>query len=131
MAILEDDPVTAAEHLHQALEVASRVGVPYLLAGCLEGLAIAAIMEHQLDMGGRLFGTAERVRQETGLHDLPSERPLYEHHIMAAMTALGQGRWLAGVAHGKTMTVEEVTALQPPVLTDSRDRHGRPGVQSH
>jgi tetratricopeptide (TPR) repeat protein len=36
-AILEDDPVAAAEHLHQALEIASRVGVPYLLAGCSEG----------------------------------------------------------------------------------------------
>ncbi|MCA1705883.1 MAG: tetratricopeptide repeat protein [Actinobacteria bacterium] len=108
VAILEDDPVTAAEHLHQALEVASRVGVPYLLAGCLECLAIAAIMEDRLDMGARLFGTAERVRQEAGLHDLPSERSLYEAHIGAATTALGEDRWLAGVAQGKTMAVEDV-----------------------
>jgi tetratricopeptide (TPR) repeat protein len=110
-ALLEENAAAAEDHLLSALRIATRMGSPYLVAGCLEGLAIAMMMGGRLQEGACMFGAAQRVRQQSGLHEIPSERSLYEEQIAAAMTALGQDRWVKAVAQGKAMTVDEVVRV--------------------
>jgi predicted ATPase/class 3 adenylate cyclase/Tfp pilus assembly protein PilF len=120
VALLEENAAKAEGHFVSALQIGTRVGSPYLVAGCLEGLSIAVMMGGRLYAGACLFGAAQRARQEGGLHDVPSERSLYEVHIAAAMTALGPERWLEGVTQGGAMTADEAArvALMEDVKND-------------
>ena len=106
-ALLEEDPASAESYLLSALQIGTRVRSPYLVAGCLEGLAIATMMNERVHKGALLLGAAERVREQAGLHETPSERSLYEEHIVAGMASLGQEQWRHIVAQGKATTVEE------------------------
>jgi predicted ATPase/class 3 adenylate cyclase len=110
-AMLEKDFALARTHFLSALEISARIGSLYLIAGCLEGIAIATMIVGRPRLGARLFGAAQRVRQQGNLPEIPSERALYEHHLAAAMATLGDETWRKVVAEGQTMTVEQALQL--------------------
>jgi predicted ATPase/class 3 adenylate cyclase/Tfp pilus assembly protein PilF len=110
-AMLEEDCALARSNFLSALEIAARVGSLYLVAGSLEGMAITTMIDGRPHLGARLFGAAQRVREQGRLPEIPLERALYEHHLAAAMATLGDETWREAVAEGQTMTAEQALHL--------------------
>jgi hypothetical protein len=78
----------------------------------LEGLAAAEAPLGQAIAAARLWGAAERLRQESGAPLPPSERPRYERHVAAARASLEDDTAFAAAwAEGRAMPLERAIGL--------------------
>ncbi len=61
----------------------------------------------QLQRAVRLYGAAERVREEVGLGISPSQRADYDQNVDGARAGLGDQAFAAGWAEGRAMTMAQ------------------------
>ena len=91
------------ESVTMSLELADRNGI----AQGLECLAKVAVGTDAPARAARLWGTAERVREEIGQAMLLNHRPSYNRAVAAARTALGDDAFALAWREGREMTLEE------------------------
>lgn len=89
------------------------------IAALLESLASLAAAETQstvhdpqsaMQRGARLWGAAERLREEIGAPLPPNGREWYDQKVAAVQTALGEERFRRAWVMGKNMTMEQAIA---------------------
>jgi hypothetical protein len=73
----------------------------------LECFARIAVATGASARGARLWGTAERVREEIGLPMLLNHRPSYNRALAAARIALGDEAFSLAWREGREMTLED------------------------
>lgn len=101
LAELEGHLEEAWNLAHGALEVLSDYGDRVGVVSALETVASVAVSTGRADMGTRLLGAAERMRQEIGMVRAAMESDRYAETVAAATTALGEDFdrcWTEGVA---------------------------------
>ena len=82
--------------------------VPLDIPPALEGLAAVAAAQGNATWAVRLWGTAEALREEHADFLAPVYRPDYEQAVAAARLRLGEQRFMASWAEGRTMTPDQV-----------------------
>jgi non-specific serine/threonine protein kinase len=92
------------------------------VARALAGLAALASACGQPDRAARLFGAAERLREEVGLALAFPERATYERATAAAAARLGDTAFAVAWAAGRAMRPEEATAEVEELLVAARER---------
>lgn len=105
------------ESLRIRVELGERVGI----ANCLERLAAIAAATGDTDMGAKLWGAEERMREELDLRRPPNEAKRYESQVTAARADFREGfedAWEIG----RSMTMEESIEF---ALRDSQPSVGR------
>jgi predicted ATPase/DNA-binding CsgD family transcriptional regulator len=94
----------------QGLEIARELGDPMLEAACLEGFAVA----HGPALAARLLGAAESLRERAGAAWPAFVHADSERSTDGARRALGDERFAAEWARGRTMGAAEILELAPP-----------------
>jgi non-specific serine/threonine protein kinase len=103
VAIDEGDFTTATALHREALVSESMVGDRRGIGQSLLGLGVVAAARGRFDRAARLWGAAERLREEIDHRLAPAVRRHYEPHVVAARAALGDDAafdraWQAGRA---------------------------------
>src|SRR5262249_5227198 len=82
----------------------------------LEGLAAVTVAQAQPERAARLFGAAERLREEIGACVPRAERADHERSVAAVRTALGEEAFAAAWAAARALSLEQAVAfaLQEP-----------------
>ena len=57
-----------------------------------------------------LFGAAATLRATLGAPLPPIDRPVYDRHLAAARTRLGEAGWAAAWAEGRNMSLDQALA---------------------
>ena len=86
--------------------------VPLDIPPALEGLAAAVAAQGNAAWAARLWGTAEALREARKDSLAPVYRPDYERAVAAARIRLGEQRFAAAWAEGRTMTPDQVLATK-------------------
>ena len=74
----------------------------------LEGLAYVALAQARPVQAARLWGGAERLREEIGCPLPPSERPRYDSHLAATRAAIDDDvAFELARKEGRAMTLEQ------------------------
>jgi predicted ATPase len=102
-----------AESLAAFLKLEEKRGV----AEGLDGLAVVSASNKRTAKASRLAGAAEAIRQQLGIHPLPTDRSIREYYLQMAREGLGESAWKAAWEEGKAMSLEEAIeyAHQVPV----------------
>jgi DNA-binding CsgD family transcriptional regulator len=102
-------------------------------AGILVGLAVAMLETGRLQVGARLVGAVEAVLDADGVALPAICHADYEHATVALNFALGDIRYAAERAAGRSLTPEQVLAELDHILADqsadtesARSRYGEP-----
>jgi DNA-binding CsgD family transcriptional regulator len=114
VAVSQKDYFTAISLYKESLtiftEINYRGGID--IPCCLEGLARAVVGQGQPAWAARLAGAAETLRETSGVRLLPVEHPTYKKLILTIRTQLGKQVFATMWAEGRTMTLEQVLAMQ-------------------
>ena len=116
------DAGAALPAYRESLAVAVELGARGQLADALEGFAMLAAAQAQPERALRLAGAAAVLRDATGRHRHPAERPRLERALAAARAALGAAA-PAAWQRGRRMTAEQAIA---DALGDIPDPAGWP-----
>jgi hypothetical protein len=73
----------------------------------LETFASLNVQEGKPEQAARLWGTAQRLREEICAPLPPNEREEYDHQVAMARQALGEETFTAAWAEGRAMTLEQ------------------------
>lgn len=103
----------AARTLHkQGLAILQELGDRQGIAWSLEGFAFGCAAMKNVWRAARLWGAAERLRQEIGAPMPPQDRPNFEGRVAAARAALlDDAAFDSAWAEGRAMTVEQAIEL--------------------
>lgn len=112
VVIAQGDPMTTASLYMEGLVIARELSLNELIATCLEGLAGVATIQETYDWAACLWGTAEALREAVHVPIPLSDRASYERTVTRTRVRLGENAFAALWAQGRTMTPEEVLALQ-------------------
>jgi predicted ATPase/DNA-binding SARP family transcriptional activator/DNA-binding CsgD family transcriptional regulator/Flp pilus assembly protein TadD len=77
------------------------------VADCLEIMAGAAAAWNRAQRAARLWGAAESIREEIGVHLQPEDRKVLDPYLAAARLSLGDVAWLVALAEGRAMKPEQ------------------------
>jgi hypothetical protein len=102
----QGDNAAARALLEESLTIYRELGDRHGIAWSLEGLATAALGAPL--HASRLWGAAERLREEIGAPLPPNEKSRYEQQVAAARAALADD---AAWAEGRAMTLEQAIEL--------------------
>lgn len=108
----QGDLRTASTLYEESLAIAKELRLKELLASCLEGRAHVAALQDQYRWATSLWGTAESLRDAVHIPIPLIDRASYERLIASIRTRLGENAFAALWAQGRTMTPEQVLALQ-------------------
>lgn len=100
------DTPGAEKLLRESLKVHRELGDQWRIASVIEALATTS--RNLPERSARLFGAAEALRERLSAPIPPVERPDRDDGLSAA---LGDGRFESAFAEGRTMGLEEATAL--------------------
>jgi predicted ATPase/DNA-binding SARP family transcriptional activator/DNA-binding CsgD family transcriptional regulator len=100
------------------------------IADCLEVMAGAAGAQNRPLRAARLWGAAERLREEIGVPLQPEDREILDPYLATARSSLGEIVWQTTLAEGLAMTQEQAidNALSPenpvssPPITHRSDK---------
>jgi hypothetical protein len=92
-----------AESLTIHEELGNRLGI----AAALEAIAALNARENKMEPAARLWGAAERLREEIGSPLPPAEREEYDCAVSAARQARGDEAFLAAWEQGRALTLEQ------------------------
>jgi non-specific serine/threonine protein kinase len=129
------DTASAAAYLSEALPLTMTYSDPEgnahsLLLACFGVLAVAS---GQMDRAARLLSRAEALRREIGAISALPERAQFERALATARAALGEERFTAAWAAGKTLPLDHAmaeanalatAAASTPVVTIPAPAHG-------
>ncbi len=101
-----DYPSARALH-EESLAIRRELGDQRGIAQSLEGLAPVAAALAEPHRAARIWGAAERLREEIGAPLPPNERPRYERQVATARAALGSETFAAAWAEGRAMSMEQ------------------------
>jgi hypothetical protein len=104
---------SAARALHQeSLVMLRELGDPKAIANSLEGLAALVAALGSYVRAARIWGAAERLREEIGSPQPPNERPPYDRRVAAARVALGDDATFDRAwQEGRGLTLEQAIEL--------------------
>ena len=111
-AIAQGDDVTAQVYYEESMAIARKLNMKECIAACLEGLADVAIVQHKCDRAAYLRGTAEALREAVHIPIPFIDRASYDRSLCCLRTRLGEHTFTTLRALGRTMTPEQVLALQ-------------------
>lgn len=101
-----------ARALHmESLAIQRELGDRWGIAYSLEGLSSVMAGLNDPAHAARLWGTAERLREEIGAPLPPFDRLRYDQRVAAARTAIGAEDFNRTWQEGRAMTVEQAIAL--------------------
>ena len=114
----------AAQAFYQkSLRIAKEGNYKLQTASFLEGLAMVVAAQKELVWAAHLWGTAEVLREGSGVPLPPVERVAYEQSVAVARSELGEKMFAAAWFQGRTMTPEQAldahgaAATLPPLST--------------
>jgi DNA-binding CsgD family transcriptional regulator len=102
-----DDHEAAAEFLREGLALNRDVGSWEYVAYCLEGFAGLAGARGEGVRSARLFGAAQRLREDIAAPLPPVDRAGYERSMVASRAQLDGATWEAAWKQGRAMSTEE------------------------
>jgi non-specific serine/threonine protein kinase len=103
----QGDHLVATLVQEEALVIRRKLGDRWGVAISLEALAPVGVACGRADKSARLWGAAERLREEIGTPLPPNERVRYEQKVAAARAALGDAAFERAWQEGRAMTMEE------------------------
>ena len=105
----EGDNERAAQLLEEGLTLSFEIGDESNVAYCLEGLAVIAASEDELERAARLWGAAEVLLEAIEILAYPyaSDRSLYQQQVADARARIEEEVWKRAWAQGRAMTREQ------------------------
>jgi hypothetical protein len=94
----------------EALELRRDIGDRISIAYSLESIAATSSRAGTPQIGARLFGAGERLREETGAPLPPSERARYEEGVGLARAALSPEDFARAWAEGRALSLNDAIA---------------------
>jgi hypothetical protein len=119
-ATARGEHAAAQELLQESLALQRELGDKEGLAECLERLAGVASVRAQPTRAARLFGAVEALRDALGAPWAPSLREVYTRSLAAARADLGEDVFVAALADGRAMTVDQAVEYGLTVEDDAR-----------
>ena len=112
VAYAQDDYSAARARYVESLAISVELGERRAIANSLEGSAeVVAALGHCL-RAARIWGAAERLRDEIGSPLRPNKRPGYDRRVAAARTVLGNDAAFDRAWHeGSALTLEQAIDL--------------------
>jgi len=110
VALLRGDVGRAEGFYREALSVAERFGDAARLAGALVGLAAVAAARGQAELAARRIGAAEARYEIAGTVPFRRDERVFEGAVATARRALGEDRYRAARALGRTEPLEAIVA---------------------
>jgi hypothetical protein len=110
VAYLQGDYQRTREVLSSALPLYVQIGNRVCSAHCLETTAALAAATEQPDVGARLLGAAERMRELLGTAPPPYERIVRERGVGAVKAALDEQAAATAWEHGRQLGFEDAMA---------------------
>ena len=107
---LEGDFVKARQLYMESLAFARASEYTPVIASSLEGLGEVALTEREPVLAARLWGKAERLREEIDATMFPLYRASYERALALARTELGENTFVEAIQEGRGMSLERVLA---------------------
>jgi predicted ATPase/class 3 adenylate cyclase len=104
----QGDYPSAQALYEESLTIRQELGNRWGIAWSLEGLAYAAFALAGPGRAARIWGGAERLREEIASPLPPGDRPRYDHKVAAARTTLGDAAFDLAWQEGRAMTLEQV-----------------------
>jgi DNA-binding CsgD family transcriptional regulator len=96
-----------AEALHkEGLALSGELGDSWGTLELLEGLACTAGAKGESEKAARLFGSAEALREATGVGPWAALRTLEERYLVGARSRLKEGAWRRAWGDGYAMSME-------------------------
>lgn len=119
--LLSGNSARAADLFKDGLGLAGQVGNRTTLAYCLEGLAASAAAQAKAQdemingtgyqRAARLWGCAQKLRQDIGTPQPPTERALHEPYLALTREGLDEASFAIAWAFGQTMSVDQAIAF--------------------
>jgi tetratricopeptide (TPR) repeat protein len=108
VVLLDDGDVNAASDFSkEALELRWQQKDKWGMAFSFESLASIAVMQEDFPRAARLWGAAERLREEIGSPIQPSWRPRYERFVATAKEHVDETTFAAHWQEGRKMGLEQ------------------------
>jgi predicted ATPase/DNA-binding SARP family transcriptional activator len=107
----QGDDERATGRLQESIEHFIRFHERRHLPDSLEGLAAVAARKGDAERSARLFGAAERIREDIGSPLAASEAQIYERYWQLGREQLGDAEYELALAAGRAMSVDEATKL--------------------
>jgi predicted ATPase/class 3 adenylate cyclase/tetratricopeptide (TPR) repeat protein len=113
IAALEEGEFASARALNEeSLAIARELGNRWGIVNSLEGLAPVVAALGSALRAARIWGAAERLREEIGSPLPPNERPRYDRRVAAARAALGyDAAFDLAWQEGRALTLEQAIQL--------------------
>ncbi len=108
----QGDYMAAQAFYEQSLAQAMEGEDTARIASSLEGLASVVTVQRESAWAAQLWGAAEYLRETIDVPLPPVERAEYERQVMTGRAQLGESVFAAAWAQGRTMTPEQVLAVQ-------------------
>jgi tetratricopeptide (TPR) repeat protein len=103
----QGDAAGARSLCRQSLAIWRALGDRLGIAGCLQELAVIGMAQGQARETARLLGAASLLREAMGVALPLSRRVEWEESVAAARAALGEQRFAAAWAEGRTAPLEQ------------------------
>jgi predicted ATPase/DNA-binding SARP family transcriptional activator len=107
----QDRPEEARTCFRQSLGLFQKLGDLEGIAGCLEGLAAAAVRRGQAERAVQLSAAAENLRRQINAPLAATERHRYERTLASAQELLGEPRFTQNWTAGSQLSVEQAISL--------------------
>jgi predicted ATPase/DNA-binding CsgD family transcriptional regulator len=115
----EGDYTAAHIRYEESLVISGELGEKWVIAVCLLGLGEVVAAQQKLAWAAQLWGTAEAIRDASGIPIPPVELADYERSVSAARVHLGEKTFAAAWAQGRFMTLQQALTAQGQKPTPS------------
>jgi non-specific serine/threonine protein kinase len=93
--------------IKEALAIMRDIGAIRGFARCLEVFAVIALAQDRMEQAVRYFGAAEALRESIDVSLVPYDRVWHDRGVDAARSELGEERFAAVWAEGRSMSMEQ------------------------
>jgi predicted ATPase/DNA-binding SARP family transcriptional activator/Flp pilus assembly protein TadD len=109
-SLYEGDDGKAQQWFRESLTLSSKLGAREDIAGCLEGMAALFSRQKQPANAAKLYGAAEKLRDQIGAPIPASDQTYYERMKTEVRAQLGESAFNIAWARGQAMTLKQVIA---------------------
>ncbi len=101
----------AALNFAESLQIAKKMGNKTMISCALDGFAALEATRANSEQSAKLGGAAETLRELIGYNIEPAEEIFRNEYLLKVRAALGEKRFAALYAYGKTLNSDEASAL--------------------